>query len=116
MTAEEILKLAEFDENAAYDNAKARRNKRSEQVFLGKMKSVPVNREAVYAFVSGAEWQHARLKPLIEALAQSCEEMETLLQSINVQQIVNGKVGQELRATQISETLATIKARMEKLR
>lgn len=47
------------------------------------------------------------------AFALNSDEVRGLvkaLRSINVQQIVNGKVGQELRATEISERLATFDA------
>lgn len=50
-----------------------------------------------HAWRAGRKWTLAN-DPLVR-------QMAACLASINVQQIVNGKVGQELRATEISEIL-----------
>lgn len=67
-----------FDEAAAYDQAKLRRNRRSELMHSGKMKPMPVNREAVYAFVDGAKWQHEMMRAkLSEAeMREKCLQLE----------------------------------------
>lgn len=70
---ERILRAGKFDENGAYDNAKLRRNRRSELIHAGKFKSVSVNREAVYAFVDGTRWQHGQFISLLTALADVAE-------------------------------------------
>ncbi len=50
-----------------------------------------------------------------QAFKASCEKLVALLRSINVQQIVNGKAGQDLRATEISEALAAHQAAMDEI-
>lgn len=62
-----------------------------------------------HTFEQGANWENARLRPLIELLREAVE----MLHSLNVQAIVNGQPGQVRVTSKINALLAKIETACE---